>query len=77
MDANVISEEEEANLESPDSDKKHTDPRLSRMGRGFFIITGMPDEPERVFSFCGNISLQRERAWVLTLLKRLSASSNA
>ncbi|KAG2164741.1 hypothetical protein JADG_004480 [Aureobasidium aubasidani] len=34
---------------------KHTYPRLSRMARDLFTILAMSDEPERVFSSCGNI----------------------
>ncbi|THY01336.1 hypothetical protein D6D01_10368 [Aureobasidium pullulans] len=34
---------------------KHTYPRLSRMARDLFTIPAMSDEPERVFSSCGNM----------------------
>jgi hypothetical protein len=34
---------------------KHTYPRLSRMARVLFTIPAMSDEPERVFSSCGNM----------------------
>jgi hypothetical protein len=33
---------------------KHSYPRLSRMARDLFTIPAMSDEPERVFSSCGN-----------------------
>jgi hypothetical protein len=40
---------------------KHTYPRLSRMARDLFTIPAMSDEPERVFSSCGNmVTTQRE-----------------
>jgi hypothetical protein len=80
MDADITSEEEEASLESPETDEyakwcfegrvpdvyhplefwskpriKHTYPRLSRMARDLFTIPAMSDEPERVFSSCGNM----------------------
>ncbi|THX67806.1 hypothetical protein D6D08_06550 [Aureobasidium pullulans] len=34
---------------------KHSYPRLSRMARDLFTIPAMSDEPERVFSSCGNM----------------------
>jgi hypothetical protein len=34
---------------------KHTYPRLSKMARDLFTIPAMSDEPERVFSSCGNM----------------------
>jgi hypothetical protein len=80
MDADITSEEEEANIESPETDEyakwciegrvpdvyhplefwskpriKHNYPRLSRMARDLFTIPAMSDEPERVFSSCGNM----------------------
>jgi glycine/D-amino acid oxidase-like deaminating enzyme len=80
MDADITSEEEEASLESSETDEyakwcfegrvpdvyhplefwsksriKHTYPRLSRMARDLFTIPAMSDEPERVFSSCGNM----------------------
>jgi hypothetical protein len=80
MDADITSEEEEANLESSETDEyakwcfegrvpdvyhplefwskpriKHSYPRLSRMARDLFTIPAMSDEPERVFSSCGNM----------------------